>query len=316
MSLLLLLGIVLFTVGLFVWGGIWFPPSPALMALIFVYPVWGWRRLEALSGSVEHEMTAFHETHQAAAPRFARSDRIASQVDDVRAAMQHSRDVSKGAQDREEALQMLSHDMRAPQASIITLLETEGRGLAPALTARLTGYARRTLALADNFVQLARVNETPFAPEEVNLCDVLNEAIDELYPLYSARKIHVCASGVEEPHYIMAEPGLIIRVILNLLDNAIKYSPEGSSIQCALLYDSQNVRCIITDQGVGMSTDQVAGLFARFSKIGDKRSAGSSGAGLGLTLVKSVMERHGGSVDCRSERGKGSSFTLRFPAAD
>lgn len=312
-----LLGTVMLgSVALFVIGGWWLPPAPALLALIFVYPLWGWRRLAALSASVEAEMQRFGVARPAKAPGFAASDRVAHQVNDMRAAMQHSRDISKNAQHREEALQMLSHDMRAPQASIITLLESEGKSLTPALSARLASYARRTLSLADNFVQLARVNETPFVPEEINLCDLVSEAIDELFPLYAARKIHVFGTGLDTPHYIMAEPGLLIRVLLNLLDNAIKYSPEGSTIECAMLYEGSHVRLSITDQGAGMSAAQVAAIFERFSPVGGQRTTGSSGAGLGLALVKAAVERHNGTIECTSHIGKGSCFTLRFLAAD
>ncbi len=316
LSLGLITTAVLGCVVLFIGTGWWLPPAPALLALVFVCPVWGWRRLAALSASVEHETARFGLARTAAPSRFSGADHIADRVDDMRAAMQHSRDLRDQAQEREAALQMLSHDMRAPQASIITLLESESKELAPALRSRLTGYARRTLALADNFVQLARVNETSFSPEEVNLSDLASEAIDELYPIYAARKILVFGTGLGEPNYIMAEPGLLIRVLLNLLDNAIKYSSDGGTVECAVQYEGRYVRLKITDQGSGMSAAQAAGLFTRFGSIGGKRLAGASGAGLGLTLVKSAMERHGGTVDCSSAPGAGSCFTLRFPAVD
>jgi len=244
------------------------------------------------------------------------ADRIEQHAQALQSAFARGRVIEQGARDREHALQLLSHDMRAPQASIISLLETDGKGLAPALKARVAGYARRTLALADNFVQLARVQESPFRPEDVNLSDVLNEAIDELYPLYSARKIHVTAEGLDEPCYIMGEPALLMRVLINIIDNAIKYSADGGAIRCRTVYDGDNVRCTITDEGHGMSEAQVAGLFQRFSPVGGQRNEGRSGSGLGLALVKSAVERHGGTIACTSAIAKGTSFTLSFPAAD
>ena len=318
-SALLIIGSAAGAALLFVTTGYWMPPTPAVIGLIFAYPLWGWRRLVALSTTMEDEVRQFRINEPATDMRakpLPRGDRISSQVDEIKSAMQQSRDIRQGAQEREEALQMLSHDMRAPQASIITLLESEAQGVAPALTARLTNYARRTLALADNFVQLSRVNETKFAPEELNLCDIANEAIDELYPLSSARKIKIIKQRLDEPHYIMGEAGLLIRIVLNLLDNAIKYSAEGGSITCAVAKDGDDVLCSIADCGTGMSSDQVAALFQKFSPIGGKRNVGSSGSGLGLALVKSAAKRHGGSVSCSSTVGEGTTFTLRFPAAE
>ncbi len=302
-------------IGLF-WGtGWWLAPTPAVLALMLVYSIWGWRRLAALSASVEYETRDFRG-RRVSASRFAPVDRIADQVSDMRSAMAQSRTIRQSAQAREEALQMLSHDMRAPQASIITLLESESKSMAPALRARLSGYARRTLALADNFVQLARVNETPFAPEVVNLCDLVNEAIDDVYPLSAARKVDVVGVTIDEPHYVMAEPGLLIRALLNLLDNAIKYSPDGGSIECSVLREGTHVRCTIADHGVGMTEAQATALFQRFGPVGSGRNTGSSGAGLGLMLVKSVVERHGGTISYAGAENQGSAFSICLPAVD
>jgi len=315
-SLALLAGSLLTSIGLFAAFGWWWPPTPALIGLAFVYPLWGWRRLAALTDTVERETTAYAAATNsggqatAAGPR----DQVERQRSALQSALASGKTLVENAQAREQALQMLSHDMRAPQASIITLLETEAKGLTPALKNRVAGYARRTLALADNFVQLARVQESEFRPEEVNLSDIVNEAIDELYPIYSARGIHVAADGIEEPHYIMGEPGLLMRVIVNVIDNAIKYSPRGSTIRCSVIYDGQDVRCMIADQGVGMTETQIAALFARFSPIGTERNTGSAGSGLGLALVKSAVERHGGKISCTSTVGEGSIFALSFPA--
>jgi CHASE2 domain-containing sensor protein/nitrogen-specific signal transduction histidine kinase len=314
LSLGLLLTVLFGTAALFAAAGWWLAPSPALLALIFVYPVWGWRRLAALSTSIEVEMAAVNVDTPVAGRRSARADRVAQQVTMLQGAMQQSREVRQGAHDREAALQMLSHDMRAPQASIITLLEAEGATLAPALRARLAGYARRTLALADNFVQLARLNETVFAPEAINLCDVLLEAMDELYPLSAVRNVRVVGEGLDDPHDVLAEPGLLFRALVNLLDNAVKYSPQGGKVTCIVRADGEQVQLTISDQGAGMTEAQVAALFAKFGTVGAGRHAGSSGAGLGLALVKAALDRHNSTITCFSTPGAGTTFTLRFPA--
>ncbi len=318
-SLLLVVACAVGSAVLMVMTGVWLPPVPALIGLLFASPVWGWRRLAALTGAIETNLTRYQRHGDFGSPQsagLARADQIAMQVSALDRVVDDNQTLRQSATDREHALQMLSHDMRAPQASIITLLESEGKGIAAPLAARLTSYARRTLTLADNFVQLARVNETRFTPEVVNLSDLLHEAVNELYPLYKARNIRVVYTDEEHAAYIMAEPALLIRVLMNVLDNAIKYSPDGGTITCRTVNDGQNIRCSIADKGSGMTADQVDGLFVRFSPVGGRRNTGSSGSGLGLTLVDQAMVRHGGSVNCTSQIGNGTEFTLLFPAVE
>lgn len=305
--------------GALLWGtGVWIGPASALAGILIAAPIWGWRRLAALSRAVERSL----ETEASpAAPdekvrSFAPSDRIAVQADAVASLANAAQTSRQQAAARESALQMLSHDMRAPQASILTLLEGEKAGVAPQVAQRIGSYARRTLALADNFVQLARATETPFSPEDINLSELLYEAIDELYPLYSARRIKLVTDGLDHPAFIAGEPSLLLRALLNVLDNAIKYSPDGATILAAIVYDGTHVRCVISDEGPGMTEAQIDALFVRFGAIGTKRNTGSAGAGLGLALVKQVVDRHGGQLKCIANPDKGCRFVMLFPALE
>ncbi|MGA0606551.1 CHASE2 domain-containing protein [Phenylobacterium sp. VNQ135] len=223
-------------------------------------------------------------------------------------------ELKAAAAQREQIIQLLSHDMRAPQSSILALLETAPpEAVPPDLKQRLAGYARRTLALAGNFVQLARARSSALAFELVDLGDILVEAADELWPLarQAGVRIDVLSEG---EHLIAGERDLLTRAFINLLDNAIKYSAAGTVVTCRLA-ESRNGAFLVTivDQGVGMSAEQLGRLFTPFQRFAS--GSASDGTGLGLSLVAQVMARHGATIECRSAPGEGATFTLAFPPA-
>ncbi len=211
---------------------------------------------------------------------------------------------------REEALQLLTHDMRTPQAAIIAILE-QATSVEPALSRRIQGYARQTLDLADGFVQLARAKAQPLANDALNLSDLLIDAVDNLWPLSSARNIVVSIAGCETEHRVVGDRSLLTRALVNLIGNAIKFSKAGGTIDCSITRDVDTIACTIVDQGIGMSPAQRERLFRPFERLG----ASGDGVGLGLVFVAMVIRRHGGTIDCDSQPGKGTIFLLHLPAA-
>lgn len=218
---------------------------------------------------------------------------------------------------REQALQLLTHDMRSPQTSILALLATTPD--LPTETAdRIAAYARRTLALADGFVQLARAEVTPVSLEPVDLADITVEAIDELWPQSAQRRIEIQQIGGETPLVVLGDRGVLSRTLINLLGNAVKYSPEGSRITVTLSEQSSPngpmAHVAIADQGPGFSREEAAAAFLPFQRFERPGSvAGAGGAGLGLAFVHAAVARHGGEVSCRSTAGVGAEFTVRLP---
>ena len=209
--------------------------------------------------------------------------------------------------------------MRSPQVSILTLLGAPGLGAPADLAGRIAGYARRTLALADNFVNLARAEGDQYAIEPLDLGDVLVEAVDDLWPQSSARGIEVVTSGLEGEYVVEADRSLLTRALINLIDNAVKFSPERSRIACSLspaaLAGRPAVACAISDQGPGLSAAQIGSLFQRFRRAASQGGRRVDGVGLGLSFVQAVIERHGGEIACSSAPGEGATFTLTLPLA-
>lgn len=217
---------------------------------------------------------------------------------------------------REEILQLLTHDMRSPQVSILALLDGAGEEAAPPkLAERIAGYARRTLALADNFVHLARAETEHYVLEPVDLGDLLLDAVDDLWPQSSARRIEVTTRGGDEERLVLADRSLLTRALINLVDNAIKYTEPGGFVRCGLDLDPAGdaVVCTIADSGRGMSSEQLSHLFERFQRAPSAGQPHIDGVGLGLAFVHAVILRHGGAITCESRPGRGTTFTVTLP---
>ncbi|MEM5369181.1 CHASE2 domain-containing protein [Paraburkholderia azotifigens] len=231
---------------------------------------------------------------------------------------------------REDALRLLSHDMRSPQASILALVELE-RARAPDsermadLLDRVERYAQRALMLADDFVQLARAESQAYSLEPVSLVELMIDASDEVWPQAQARHIRLEAAYDEQGdgHWINADRSLMTRALVNVLNNAVKYSPPHTRITCGVERESRatgegppRVRCTVRDEGYGMSAENQAHLFERFQRFHEAERPEATGTGLGMAFVKAVVTRHGGDVHVESARGKGTALTITLPGLD
>lgn len=225
-------------------------------------------------------------------------------------------DIRRAQREREDALEFLSHDMRAPQTAIITLLEHYRQAITDrGLAERIVALARKTLDLSDTFVQLARLDVAPFVPEDVNLADVVTEAADSLWPLASRRNVRIAIHGAEEAHFIEGERDTLGRAVINLLHNAITFSPDDGVVDCTIrAIDGGLIECAIEDRGPGVPPERQADLFARYGHR-DARG-GRSSSGLGLSYVGATVERHGGTIVHEPRAPHGTRFVLRFTAAE
>lgn len=228
---------------------------------------------------------------------------------------------AKAAQrQRETILQLLTHDLRSPQASILAVLETaDPAQIDKQIASRIRNYAQRSLGLADGFVRLARAETLTYAFEEVNLADILMDAIDDLWTQITAKSIQVQSVGQDVQLLVSGERSLLTQVLVNIIGNAVKYSGEGTSITCVLSERQGKdgrllASCAITDEGPGFAPEYRQVIFEHFQR-GPIRGGGRKvdGLGLGLSLVHTVITRHKGEIECDSEPGRGSTFTVLLP---
>ncbi len=222
---------------------------------------------------------------------------------------------------REEVLAFLSHDMRSPQSSIIALLELHE--LDPddnpkeEVHKRIEQYARRTLSLSEQFLQLARAETKAHEPVIEDLGALAEEAVDDVWTAASQKSIRLELKWDGEPLPVLADRALLLRAIVNLLTNAVKYSPENTIVTVSVaereIAGKPMHVCVVADQGYGISAENQARLFERYRRFSEPGQPKAQGAGLGMAFVKTVLQKHGGSIGVKSETGRGSTFTLILP---
>lgn len=297
------------------WTGCWASPVGALIGLAIVYPLWSWRRLSAVSHFIDTQIdTLIAQSALSPALLSAPSgDRIARRTGRLRqiiALMQ------KNALERQEMLQFLSHDMRGPQAAIIALLESENGKTGPTqqqqTRARIRRYAETTLMLADNFVQLARLESQPAERAPVDLNDAMAQAIDMVWPQAHAEGVTIDRSGIQGAEcWVLGEDAALVRAFTNLLANAVQASPRGGVIRCAVVREGAFALASVSDDGPGLPPERRADPFARFGY--SMAASGVRGSGLGLAFVAAAARQCGGEALYAETESGGAHFTLRLP---
>lgn len=224
---------------------------------------------------------------------------------------------------RDETLHFISHDMRAPQASILALLELQ-QDAATALPqaefiSRIEKASRITLGLADNFVQLARAESQDYRFEDLDLQTVLLDATEEMWSLAKSKNIRIKCTIPDGEYPVRADRSLFTRVLTNLLSNAIKYSPRDTIISCTLACEQHlagtNIVCSISDQGYGIPRAEQSKLFQRFQRFNSTDQPKNDGIGLGMVFVKAVLDRHHAQIDFSSAPNEGTTFNIRLPSS-
>jgi two-component system heavy metal sensor histidine kinase CusS len=172
------------------------------------------------------------------------------------------------------------------------------------------GECERLSGIVDNLLFVARVDAArePIARMRFDARAAV-EKIAAFYQMIAEdHRVAISCSGVGQ---IYADPALFERAVGNLVDNALRFTPENGSIQIALGQHAANFEVAVSDNGCGIAPEHLPRVFDRFYRV--ESSRGSDGAGLGLALVKSIVELHGGSAKIKSEAGRGTTVTLSFP---
>lgn len=216
-------------------------------------------------------------------------------------------------QHRETMLRFLSHDLRAPHSAILALLDVHN-GESPVF-AQIEQQVRRALGLTESFVQLAKAEADGYQFQPTLFAMLVMDAFDQVALIAQLKGIHLVHDLDEaDEGMVSADQSLLTRALFNVLENAIKYSPSGTTVRLRHSSEQGWLECRISDQGPGIAAEDLPELFNQYRRFDS--SQGSEGLGLGLTMVKAVVERHGGRISCESEVGKGTTFSLRLPLLD
>ena len=301
----------------------WWPSSATLVVLLLAYPLWSWQRLSAAQAFLDEELRQLAGERVLAttqlpggARRWSPDDFVQRRIELLRLA---NRRLRAAQQERAEVLRFLSHDMKSPAASLLGLAQLQrdpARALAPAeLSQRLDLLAQRMLTLVDSFVALARAESAnPDTFGHLDLRDAVQDAYDEVWAAARARDIAVAITAPEDSCAVSGDRQLLARAIVNLLGNAVKFSPAGSPVELTCRRHGGYAVISVLDQGPGIEPEHRTGLFQRFSR-GIHRGPDPGGAGLGLAFVRVVAEKHGGAAWADHDRAIGTAFSLSVPLA-
>jgi two-component system OmpR family sensor kinase len=211
-----------------------------------------------------------------------------------------------------------SHELRTPLAIIrgeadVALAADRPASEYKESTAIIQDEARRLSRLVDDLLNLARVDAdgVKLQVESFYFDDLVSECCRSLQPLATAKGVTL---GCQCPQDVMfnGDPELLRRLILNLLENAIRYTPIGGRVCVDLEVDDTAVRIKVSDTGVGIPPEAAPHVFERFYRVDSARSREQGGFGLGLSIVKWIAECHHGTVALTSQPGAGSTFTVRL----
>jgi len=215
-----------------------------------------------------------------------------------------------------EAIDFISHDVRSPLVSQLALIEQLKRnpGHVEAVHLEQLGrLARRSYNLAEEFVQLARaeqLTETRFY--ECEFLAIVENASDSVCEQAAEKHIQLQLQGTENL-WLKGNAELLERAVINLLTNAVQYSPEDSVVNMQVFRAGHQACLTITDEGTGIDPEELPYLFDRFRRQKSTELAGVHGTGLGLSFVEIVVKKHRGEISVASTPGEGSTFTLKLP---
>lgn len=222
---------------------------------------------------------------------------------------------------KDEFMAMLAHELRNPLTPIRNALEIWRQGKASAeeichiqqtMDRQLTQEAR----LIDDLVDLSRINRGAISlrKEPTDLARIAFEAIDDNQSNADSHQHELTINISSEPMIVQGDPIRLSQVISNLLSNAIRYTPNGGKINIALVREGAKAMLSVTDNGIGIDPSQIPDIFDMFVQAERSVARTEGGLGIGLTLVKRLVELHEGDIRAYSEGlGRGSCFTVRIP---
>ncbi len=222
---------------------------------------------------------------------------------------------------RDRFLAMLSHELRNPLAAVLSAAELATRSAMGNRDAThwlgvILRRAQHMARLVDDLLDVARLTqekvEVRRAPMDLAL--TVPGVLEEVRAWYEEAGVNLSRSGPDEPLPVLGDPDRLEQVQVNLLRNAVKYTPAGGQVWYSLAREGEDAVIRVIDTGVGMSTDILARAFEPFVQADETLDRSSGGIGVGLTLVRSIVQRHAGTVEARSKgKGHGSEFIVRLP---
>lgn len=217
---------------------------------------------------------------------------------------------------------MVAHELKSPLASIEQMIyalqvgcQYESLSSCNALHKRMVVRTKDLLQLIENLLNLSKLESgtVVFHLEPVRGKEIVEDIIEIITPQAEGRGLKIDYEPCREDWWINVDYDHIRSAFLNIISNAVKYTPDGGRIRIATSLTGGLASLVVRDSGIGIGQDDLPHIFDRFFRVKGKATRHITGSGLGLSLVKKVVEAHKGFIDVQSEPGVGTAFTLRFP---
>jgi signal transduction histidine kinase/ActR/RegA family two-component response regulator len=222
--------------------------------------------------------------------------------------------------ERDRFLAVLGHELRNPLGAILLaaqMRDDDGK-LDGEHADLIERQSRHLTRLVNDLLDLSRVaaGKIVLKPQLVDLRDVAAEAMRVLQPSASRQRVAVNMELCDRPLVVNGDPLRLDQIVSNVLSNAIKYTPEEGHIRMAMGEENGEALIRVTDDGVGIAPERIGAIFELFAQAENAIGRAQGGMGIGLALVRNLVQLHGGRVDAESDGvGQGSRFTLRLPLA-
>ncbi|MDB4976331.1 MAG: histidine kinase [Myxococcaceae bacterium] len=223
----------------------------------------------------------------------------------------------RAVRERDQFLAMLGHELRNPLSAITMAINLEGesgRSKYREIMRRQLGHLTH---LVDDLLDVSRVTsgKVLLRRENVDLAALAQRCVATIAPAFAKHRFSLHAGDEAHPRWVHADPVRLEQIVNNLLNNAAKYTPPGGQIDVVLDRSGDDVLLEVRDTGVGIAPEMIGRVFDLFTQVEGSIDRAKGGLGIGLTLVRSLVELHGGSVEARSPGlGRGSVFSIRLPA--
>jgi signal transduction histidine kinase/CheY-like chemotaxis protein len=282
------------------------------------------QRLRRVNAELGQRLTQLQEANaEVRASRSAAINLMEDAVYSRRAVEKLNAEMSEASERKNEFLAMLGHELRNPLAPIRNMLEILKRSdLSPELVQQALGTMERQLdqmtRLIEDLLDVSRISrgKIDLRKGSVDLGSVLKHAVESARPQIQTMGHDLTVTVTTEPLHLNADPARLSQVVGNLLNNACKFTDNGGCISLSALREGGEAVIRVADNGIGIAADELTRIFQMFAQVETSLERSGGGLGLGLPLVKNLVEMHGGTVEAHSDgAGRGSEFVVRLPLA-
>ncbi|MDP3521070.1 MAG: ATP-binding protein [Hydrogenophaga sp.] len=322
--------------------GWWLPVATPLAGMLLFMLVWSWRRSRALSDLFSHRIERLDKVlaqmpsdadprerplapQPMERPQLVKVEALDQTLERLEAQHQIQRRMQ---QQRDRWLAFLSHDLRAPQSNILSLLELREHGVEGMTDERFYGGIRlqvdRTLRLAEGFVDLLRAESDSLKRQHCTLEQLAQEAVERCWPQAQTAQVKIVQRGTsDDVCAIHGDPELLTRAMVNMLGNALRHSEPGGRVEVCVARDSQAQQVVwsVRDHGSGMDAQALADLMHALDTHTWVRPRGKGGSGprghglgLGLLVAHTVVARHAGELHALAAPDQGCHFLMVLPS--